>query len=162
MNTNILKVPCDELEIGMFISELDRPWLETPFLLQGIKLESLEEINLVKKHCSYVYVDLQQSTTNKKNLEQYKIRTLKEKSNIIGRQAYEYIDTESVEIELEKAKLCHAQVTSVFDKFVEDIVRDIAARLNDDDRINAYTVESENFESIHNHSAYALITHGFD
>lgn len=47
-------------------------------------------------------------------------------------------------------------------KFVEDIVRDIAARLNDDDRINAYTVESENFESIHNHSAYALITKGFD
>lgn len=47
-------------------------------------------------------------------------------------------------------------------KFVEDIVRDIAARLNDDDRVNAYTVESENFESIHNHSAYALITHGFN
>ena len=42
--------------------------------------------------------------------------------------------------------------------FVEDIVRDIAARLNDDKRINAYTVESENFESIHNHSAYAMIT----
>ena len=47
-------------------------------------------------------------------------------------------------------------------KFVEDIVRDIAARLNNDDRINAYTVESENFESIHNHSAYALISNGFD
>lgn len=42
-------------------------------------------------------------------------------------------------------------------KFVEDMVRDIAARLNKDDRIDAYTVESENFESIHNHSAYALI-----
>jgi GTP cyclohydrolase I len=42
-------------------------------------------------------------------------------------------------------------------KFVEDMVRDVAARLNDDDRITAYTVESENFESIHNHSAYALI-----
>ncbi|GLP98335.1 GTP cyclohydrolase FolE2 [Methylophaga thalassica] len=47
-------------------------------------------------------------------------------------------------------------------KFVEDMVRDIAARLNDDSRITAYTVESENFESIHNHSAYALITKGFD
>jgi GTP cyclohydrolase I len=42
-------------------------------------------------------------------------------------------------------------------KFVEDMVRDVAARLNADDRIAAYTVESENFESIHNHSAYALI-----
>lgn len=42
-------------------------------------------------------------------------------------------------------------------KFVEDMVRDVAAALNADDRIVAYTVESENFESIHNHSAYALI-----
>jgi GTP cyclohydrolase I len=44
-------------------------------------------------------------------------------------------------------------------KFVEDMVRDVATRLNRDDRITAYTVESENFESIHNHSAYALIEH---
>ena len=42
-------------------------------------------------------------------------------------------------------------------KFVEDMVRDIAAMLNADDRVDAYVVESENFESIHNHSAYALI-----
>ena len=42
-------------------------------------------------------------------------------------------------------------------KFVEDMVRDVAARLNAEKRISAYVVESENFESIHNHSAYALI-----
>ena len=42
-------------------------------------------------------------------------------------------------------------------KFVEDMVRDVAAILNLDERITAYVVESENFESIHNHSAYALI-----
>jgi GTP cyclohydrolase I len=42
-------------------------------------------------------------------------------------------------------------------KFVEDMVRDVAARLNVDERIEAYVVESENFESIHNHSAYALV-----
>ena len=42
-------------------------------------------------------------------------------------------------------------------KFVEDMVRDIAARLNKDPRVDAYIVESENFESIHNHSAYAMI-----
>lgn len=42
-------------------------------------------------------------------------------------------------------------------KFVEDMVRDVAQRLNEDDRILGYVVESENFESIHNHSAYARI-----
>ena len=42
-------------------------------------------------------------------------------------------------------------------KFVEDMVRDIANLLNHDKRITEYVVESENFESIHNHSAYAMI-----
>ncbi|WP_334032619.1 GTP cyclohydrolase FolE2 [Burkholderia gladioli] len=42
-------------------------------------------------------------------------------------------------------------------KFVEDLVRDVAQRLNADERIVAYVLEAENFESIHNHSAYALI-----
>ncbi len=44
-------------------------------------------------------------------------------------------------------------------KFVEDMVRDVAVRLNEEARVLAYVVESENFESIHNHSAYALIEH---
>ncbi|MDR2000934.1 MAG: GTP cyclohydrolase FolE2, partial [Zoogloeaceae bacterium] len=42
-------------------------------------------------------------------------------------------------------------------KFVEDIIRDVAGILNADPRINAYIAEAENFESIHNHSAYARI-----
>ena len=42
-------------------------------------------------------------------------------------------------------------------KFVEDLVRDVAARLTSDSRIQSFVVEAENFESIHNHSAYALI-----
>ena len=47
-------------------------------------------------------------------------------------------------------------------KFVEDMVRDVAVRLNNEPRIAAYVVESENFESIHNHSAYALIERNKD
>ena len=47
-------------------------------------------------------------------------------------------------------------------KFVEDIVRDAAVEFNKDDRIAAYTIESENFESIHNHSAYAMLSHDKD
>jgi GTP cyclohydrolase I len=42
-------------------------------------------------------------------------------------------------------------------KFVEDLVRDVAGRLKTDARIKSFVVEAENFESIHNHSAYALI-----
>lgn len=42
-------------------------------------------------------------------------------------------------------------------KFVEDLVRDVALALNADARVGAYVVEAENFESIHNHSAFARI-----
>jgi len=47
-------------------------------------------------------------------------------------------------------------------KFVEDMVRDVARRLNRDSRISGYILESENFESIHNHSAYAMIARDMD
>jgi GTP cyclohydrolase I len=43
-------------------------------------------------------------------------------------------------------------------KFVEDIVRDVSQRLKADDNITWFSVSAENFESIHNHSAYAHIT----
>jgi GTP cyclohydrolase I len=45
-------------------------------------------------------------------------------------------------------------------KFVEDLVRDVATRLSADPRIDGFVVEAENFESIHNHSAYARIARG--
>lgn len=47
-------------------------------------------------------------------------------------------------------------------KFVEDMVRDIAGELKKDKRIRQYILESENFESIHNHSAYAMIEYDKD
>jgi GTP cyclohydrolase I len=42
-------------------------------------------------------------------------------------------------------------------KFVEDLVRDVALRLEADGRVGRYVVDVENFESIHNHSAFARI-----
>ena len=45
-------------------------------------------------------------------------------------------------------------------RFVDDLVRGVAARLAADPRIGAFAVEAENFESIHNHSAFARISRG--
>ena len=44
--------------------------------------------------------------------------------------------------------------------FVEDLVRNVAAASNDQEDITWYRVEAENFESIHNHNAYAVIEKG--
>jgi HD-GYP domain-containing protein (c-di-GMP phosphodiesterase class II) len=50
------KVMVDELRVGMQVSELDRPWMGTPFMFQGFRIRSAEEIKLLQKCCDYVYV----------------------------------------------------------------------------------------------------------
>jgi HD-GYP domain-containing protein (c-di-GMP phosphodiesterase class II) len=50
-------VPIGELQFGMYIAELDRPWTDTPFLFQGFVLRTHEELEILGKYCSAVYVD---------------------------------------------------------------------------------------------------------
>jgi len=50
------KVDVDQLEIGMYVAQLDRPWLETPFLFQGFYIRDDDELTELKKHCKEVYV----------------------------------------------------------------------------------------------------------
>lgn len=50
-------IPVTGLKIGMKVVELDRPWLETPFILQGFSIESLEEIDQISGYCEYVYIE---------------------------------------------------------------------------------------------------------
>lgn len=51
------KVLIQQLQFGMFIAELDRPWLDSPFLLQGFLLENDEQMNTLKQLCEFVIVD---------------------------------------------------------------------------------------------------------
>jgi HD-GYP domain-containing protein (c-di-GMP phosphodiesterase class II) len=51
------KVSVQQLQFGMFITELDRPWLESPFLLQGFLLDNEEQMEALKRVCEFVYVD---------------------------------------------------------------------------------------------------------
>ncbi len=50
-----------ELKLGMYVSELDRPWLESPFLFQGFPIRSYDEIDKLRECCEYVYVDFTKS-----------------------------------------------------------------------------------------------------
>lgn len=51
------KIHVSELQIGMYVSDLDRDWLDTPFLMQGFMIESLEDINTVAEFCEHVWID---------------------------------------------------------------------------------------------------------
>lgn len=52
-----IKIHVSELKIGMFVSKLDRAWLETPFLMQGFLIECLDDIDAVAEYSEYVWID---------------------------------------------------------------------------------------------------------
>jgi HD-GYP domain-containing protein (c-di-GMP phosphodiesterase class II) len=58
-----MKLSAGDLRPGMYVCELDRPWLETPFLLQGFELKNDADIQAVRQHCEWVYIDLLRTTT---------------------------------------------------------------------------------------------------
>lgn len=58
---NTLKIYAHELDIGMFVSSLDRPWLETPFLTQGFQIESQAQIDRLREYCEFVMIDSRRS-----------------------------------------------------------------------------------------------------
>lgn len=55
------RIRVQELAVGMFISALDRPWLETPFLLEGFLVTDAKDIKTISALCKYVYIDLKKS-----------------------------------------------------------------------------------------------------
>lgn len=57
------KVFIKDLTPGMYVSMLDRPWLETDFIFQGFQIQNEEEIKDIAKLCKYVYIDLEQSVS---------------------------------------------------------------------------------------------------
>ena len=59
--TQMLSV--EQLEIGMYVAQLDRPWLETPFLFQGFYIRDEDEIMELQAHCEHVYVSRESVTT---------------------------------------------------------------------------------------------------
>jgi HD-GYP domain-containing protein (c-di-GMP phosphodiesterase class II) len=58
----IVKVLTTELKLGMFVADLDRPWVDTPFLLQGFLIEDERQMAELRSYCQYVIVDRARST----------------------------------------------------------------------------------------------------
>ena len=67
--SNTTKVLVRDLRVGMYISKLDRDWLETPFILQGFHIEEYDDIETVAQYCEYVWVDSSRQLKIKEPLE---------------------------------------------------------------------------------------------
>ena len=64
-----VKLNVGDLRLGMFVCELDRPWLDTPFLLQGFEVKSDADIEEVSRYCRWVYIDLLRTKVHKVMVE---------------------------------------------------------------------------------------------
>ena len=52
-----IKMDVEQVRVGMYVAALDRPWLESPFLFQGFIVETEDDLETLRKHCNYVFVD---------------------------------------------------------------------------------------------------------
>jgi HD-GYP domain-containing protein (c-di-GMP phosphodiesterase class II) len=107
INQSKVKTPIDELQTGMYVCELDRPWLETPFLIQGFYIDTDNDIDILQQHCLYVYIDPKQSRNtkdqhfNKHSNQQHKSRVAK---LFPDHKLNKYLDTSHWKDELVKAE----------------------------------------------------------
>ena len=119
-----IKIDVNDLEYGMFVSELDRPWTETPFLIQGVLIESGEDIAEFRRLCDYVYIDVERS----REIIAPKLRTLAAKplaedkphSNEITLQVVER-EQEAFRKELKVARKIHHRTRGYIDKLLDDV-----------------------------------------
>ena len=58
MAKEIVELPVDQLKLGIYVSRLDRPWADTPFLFQGFAVESDDDLQTLRRLCSVVYVEV--------------------------------------------------------------------------------------------------------
>ena len=100
------EIPVEKLVFGMYVSKLDRPWTETPFVFQGFLLKSDKQLEALKKHCKHVFVD-----PEKEEPPEVGRATAEEIAKVRGTTVYK--EVASVEAELPKARTAYTQTTDV-------------------------------------------------
>ena len=100
------EIPVEELQLGMYVSKLDRPWTETPFVFQGFILRNQKQIDVMCKFCKHVFVD-----PEKEDLSEVEAGAGGSAASIRGTTVYK--EVASLDVELPRAKTAIVQTTSV-------------------------------------------------
>ena len=109
------KVSTLYLEQGMYISNLDRPWLDTPFLIQGFVIKDDEEIALLKKFCEHVYIDTSKGVDTVHSIpgqNKLKTNTRLEQCLVDKTRLAEYVDTKTPAEEMPAARTAIEKASS--------------------------------------------------
>ena len=119
-----IKVRTDDLQIGMYISRLDRPWLETPYKIQGFLIKSQEDIDDLLQHTDFVFIDIGRSKEPESDqIKQSKIISVSEKQQFLTNiKPKNYDDITNFDEELEEIQEKHSVLTNTIDNVMVDII----------------------------------------
>lgn len=117
MVTSKIHVHVNQLKLGMFVSDLDRPWLETPFVFQGFRIQRLEDIDRIRKYCEYVQVDVEKSIVIKPSVRGYSAEPQHEKPKYQSR----YMASSALEEEIASASEIRVTSRNCVDEVFDDI-----------------------------------------
>ena len=107
------KLLIGELKPGMYVSSLDRPWIETPFLMQGFLITNEQDIEDIGKYCLFVYIDTAASVSQDKDLAADKGCNKETVRQLFPhRKLRAHSDSNSIDVELRKAR--HAISASIW------------------------------------------------
>ena len=118
------KINIPYLKIGMYVSSLDRPWIDTPFLLEGFHIETEEDINLLSKYCSFVFIDTSRgiaSTDVIKEMPKLKTNAYLERFLQDNKKKVIYDDVKTSKQELPKVKLAMESATDQIESMMEGL-----------------------------------------
>lgn len=114
-------VEIKDLKKGMYVSELDRPWLETPFLFQGFRITNVQEIEQLCNTCNYVYVDPEKSLVPIPQKRPAAVTsTVKKDEPEIKRHQFTLPYEAEFEKEFPKAKKIYQQATHKMERIMND------------------------------------------
>ena len=118
------KVSVGDVKIGMYVSRLDRPWLETRYLFQGFYITNATDIEELCLHCEYVYVDPERGESSTRSLAQLSGKDTRDSLAHVFRQATSherYPIVTSVEEELEACRDSRDQLLEVITGILEQL-----------------------------------------
>jgi len=126
------KVSTAYLKIGMYVSRLDRPWVQTPFLIQGFFIKDEIEICSLVKYCDFVFIDTDLGVRADKYCDM--AQTIHTKQTLIpdsqvegildtGKKTVDYVDKKTTIEELPEAKLALEKASECVARIVEHDLR---------------------------------------
>jgi HD-GYP domain-containing protein (c-di-GMP phosphodiesterase class II) len=110
------EVSVEQLQFGVYISELDRPWQGTPFMFQGFILNNDRQLEALKQYCKKVIIDLEKGPdVDERKLQGATTGGLKAPSVLTSiKEKVRYEEQASVQVELPRARAAHSKTEVVF------------------------------------------------